>query len=296
MSSHQFGGRWTEEKLDRLRKYLIAYTTIFERNERASYLRTTFVDAFAGTGAYTMTRDANNVAATQITDVYDEEAQLFQKGSAQIAIEVEPAFDHYLFVEKKAAHIQELEKLRSQFPNKANQIDIVQGDANTVLQDWCRRTNWRTNRAVVFLDPYGMAVEWSTIEAIAHTQGADLWILLPLGQAVNRLLTRRGPPSGPWAERLTLFFGTEEWKEAFYRPRLQQSLFDTEETLEKGINLEGIGKYFVERLSTIFAQVAENPWPLRNSKNVPIYLLCFAAANPKGAPTAVKIAQHILRN
>jgi three-Cys-motif partner protein len=227
--------------------------------------------------------------------MYDEDAKLFQKGSAQIAIEVEPSFDQYLFIEKKAAHVQELEKLKTQFPNKADRIKIVQGDANTVLKDWCRWINRKADRAVVFLDPYGMAVEWSTIEAIAQTEVTDLWILFPLGQAVNRLLPKSGPPPKPWAERLTLFFGTDEWEQAFYRPPQQLSFLHTEETVEKGINLEGVGAYFVERLSTIFAKVADNPLPLRNSKNVPIYLLCFAAANPKGAPTAVRIAQDILK-
>ena len=292
MSSHQFGGRWTEDKLERLGKYLVAYTTIFKGNERAAFLRTTFVDAFAGTGTYTATKNINT--SVQVGDLYDEEATSFQKGSAQIAIEVEPSFDQFLFVEKKAAHVQELEKLRQRFPHKANRIHIVQGDANTVLQDWCHQTDWRKNRAVVFLDPYGMAVEWQTVEAIAQTQAADLWILFPLGQAVNRLLTRSGPPPAAWAERLTHFFGTDEWREAFYRPPQQPSFFDTEETREKGISLDGIGTYFVERLSTVFAKVADNPLPLRNSKNVPIYLLCFAAANPKKASTAVKIAQNIL--
>lgn len=33
---------------------------------------------------------------------------------------------------------------------------------------------------------------------------------------------------------------------------------------------------------------------MRNSKNVPLYLLCFAAGNPRGGPIAVKIAQDIL--
>ncbi len=33
---------------------------------------------------------------------------------------------------------------------------------------------------------------------------------------------------------------------------------------------------------------------LTNVRNNPIYLLCFAAGNPKGAPTALKIADHIL--
>ncbi len=294
MSSHQFGGRWTQEKLERVRKYLVAYTTIFKGNERAAFLQTTFVDAFAGTGTYSTTKDSNAALLAHQGEVYDEEAKSFQKGSAQIAIEIEPSFDQYLFVEKKTAHIQELEKLRTDFPSKANRIRIIQGDANAVLQDWCLKTDWRKNRAVVFLDPYGMAVEWRTVEAIAQTQAADLWLLFPLGQAVNRLLTKSGPPPEAWADRLTVFFGTDEWKEEFYRPRQQMSLFDTEETLEKGVTLEGTGAYFVKRLSTVFAKVADNPLPLRNSKNAPIYLLCFAAANPKGVPTAVKIAQHIL--
>ena len=108
MSSHQFGGRWTEEKLERLRKYLVAYMTIFKSNERASNLRTTFVDAFAGTGSFTMTNDGSDASLAHTLDIYDEEAQSFKKGSAQIAIEVEPAFDQYLFVEKKAARIHEL--------------------------------------------------------------------------------------------------------------------------------------------------------------------------------------------
>ncbi|MCI0387950.1 MAG: hypothetical protein MOB07_04160 [Acidobacteria bacterium] len=56
-----------------------------------------------------------------------------------------------------------------------------------------------------------------------------------------------------------------------------------------------IEQYFVERLKTVFAGVAENPLPLLNSHNNPLYLLCFASGNPKGAKTAIKIAQDILR-
>src|SRR5215813_12690002 len=59
-----------------------------------------------------------------------------------------------------------------------------------------------------------MEVAWVTIEAIAQTQAIDLWLLFPLGQAVNRLLTRHGPPEGLWAQRLTQMFGTEAWKDA----------------------------------------------------------------------------------
>jgi three-Cys-motif partner protein len=141
----------------------------------------------------------------------------------------------------------------------------------------------------------GMEVAWATIEAIAQTHAIDLWLLFPLGQAVNRLLTRHGPPEEPWAQRLTRIFGTEVWKEAFYRAPTQGRLFGAETALEKDADFDAIGAFFVQRLETVFAQVVKKPLPLCNTKNVPIYLLCFAAGNPTGAPTAVRIASHILR-
>ena len=48
----------------------------------------------------------------------------------------------------------------------------------------------------------------------------------------------------------------------------------------KRANSDGIGRFFVERLEQVFAGVSKNPLPLRNSKGVPLFLLCFAASNP----------------
>lgn len=63
----------------------------------------------------------------------------------------------------------------------------------------------------------------------------------------------------------------------------------------KDASFDAIGAYFLERLRTIFADVAPRAKPLLNSRNNPLYLLCFAAANPRGAPTAVRIADYLLR-
>lgn len=52
--------------------------------------------------------------------------------------------------------------------------------------------------------------------------------------------------------------------------------------------------YFNNRLKSVFPGVAE-PGVLRNSSNCPLYLLCFAAGNAKGAPIALKIANHLLK-
>jgi three-Cys-motif partner protein len=45
-TGQQFGGDWTEEKLDRVRKYLAAYATIMNKQK----FRFAYIDAFAGTG------------------------------------------------------------------------------------------------------------------------------------------------------------------------------------------------------------------------------------------------------
>lgn len=295
MAKHTFGGDWTTEKLERVRKYLCAYTTIFKQNPRAAYFTTIYVDAFAGTGERVKSVSGHESAKANVLEDGDADAEALLKGSARIALEVDPSFDRFLFIERNARRVKELEKLRTEFAGRAAAIDIEQGDANEVLRKWCQQTDWGRHRAVVFLDPYGMQLDWATIAAIATTKAIDVWVLFPLGMAVNRLLTKNEPPPQKWAEALTRFFGNEDWRQEFYPKKVERTLFGDEQTERKDASFERIGRFFLKRLNTVFTKVAPNPLILNNSKGVPIYLLCFAAGNPKGAPTAVKIAKDILK-
>lgn len=291
---HRFGGNWTEDKLNRLRKYLCAYTKIFAKNPRAQKLIPIYVDAFAGTGYRTKPQRLDDQTPL-FAELTEPEVEQFLKGSARLALEVEPPFQRYVFIERDPARAQELKTLRDASPEKADVIDIVEDDANRRLKQWCAETDWRKHRAVVFLDPYGMQVDWALIEALAKTQAIALWILFPLGVAVNRLLTRSSEPPESWAQALTRILGTEDWRTAFYSRTTEQTLFGQQEVVRKEADFVKIGNFFVQRLKTVFTDVAENPLPLQNSRNVPLYLLCFAAGNPKGAKTAIKIAQSILK-
>ena len=293
MAKHEFGGEWTAEKLERLQKYLCAYTVIFKKNPRAQYFTTIYVDAFAGAG-HRSDRPKPGATDDVLGHVGDPEVESFKKGSARIALEVEPPFDRFIFIERAAARVKELEALRKQFPTKADDVQIQQGDANSFLLGWCRETNWRKYRAVVFLDPYGMQADWETIKALAETKAIDMWLLFPLGMAVNRLLPRAGPPDKPWHDALTRIFGTEDWLAAFYPKVQKETLWGPETTQRKQAPLDDIARFFEDRLRTVFAGVAPNPLRLTNSTGMPIYLFCFAAGNPKGATTAVRIARHIL--
>jgi three-Cys-motif partner protein len=216
-------------------------------------------------------------------------------GSARIALRVKPRFTKYVFIEKDEDRFAELTSLRKEFPELASDIVLVNADANSYLKDLCEGRNWTRNRAVLFLDPFGMQVTWDTMKAIAKTQAIDLWILFPLGVAVNRLLKRDANISAAWQRRLDDFFGTQDWREIFYETKTELSLFGAEAKTEKVADFQSIGQFFVEQLKTIFAGVAENPLALHNSSNVPLYLLCFASGNERGAKTAVKIAKDILR-
>ena len=267
---------------------------IFSTNPRARYFKALYVDAFAGTG-FRKESLSGAVEGDSLFDIsLDLDVEALRKGSTHVALETKPPFAGYIFIEHDEARARELSSLRKQFPNIAPRIKIIPEDANAYLSRWCRETDWSKTRAVVFLDPFGMQVEWATIEAMAGTQGVDLWVLFPLGVGVNRLLLRQGPPEGAWAERLTRIFGTDSWGKVFYRESDQRKLFSETPDLIKDADFATISKFWVSRLQSVFADVARNPLPLRNSRNVPIYLLSFAAANPRGAKTAVRIAQDIL--
>lgn len=290
--AHRFGGAWTTEKLDVLAKYLTGYTTALEDTP----FRKGYIDAFAGTGYRDARRDESSGSSSQtllFPDLAEREPQALLDGSARLALKTVPRFDSYVFIERSPERCAQLEALKTEFPDLAKDIQVRQGDANAVIRGLCAK-DWTSHRAVLFLDPYGMQVEWATIEAIAATRAIDLWLLFPLGIGVNRLLTRSGEIPESWRRRLDLLLGTEGWYEEFYRVESEPTLFGGAEDRVVKATTETIGRYFNERLKSVFFDVAEEPRILLNSARCPLYLLCFAVGNARGAPIALRIANHLL--
>lgn len=290
-----FGGDWTETKLDALEQYLRAYATALSKKS----FRRLYVDAFAGTGYREQRANAPDAQPTMFTDELTElagtESQRFLDGSARIALRVTPPFHQFVFVEHNPRKVMELEKLKVEFPAQADAIDIRAGDANKTIRDLCQSWDKRGTRAVLFLDPFGMQAEWSTIQAVAQTGCIDTWILFPF--AANRLMTKspNDIPAG-WRSRLDKLFGTPGWEGRFYKERKRVDIFDGDMTvIEKKLTLQGLGAYYGERLATVFPIVAPNPRVLRSAGNRPLFQLFFAASNAgKGGEIALRIARHIL--
>ncbi len=285
-----FGGDWTQQKLDMLGKYLRAWAQVMKNQP----FERVYIDAFAGTGyreAEATTADSGFFAP----ELAEAEPQGFFEGSAQIALRVEPSFHQYVFIEKTAKRFAELLTLKDKFPALADHILFHRDDSNLVLQNLCQRWS-RNQRGVLFLDPFGMQVDWTTLEAVAATKAIDVWILFPTGMGVNRMLLRSGKIPDSWRGRLDRVFGTEDWQERFYRKSHIKTLFEHDSRLVKTATFNTIGEYYQERLGTIFADVASNPKVLSNHHGTPLFLLCFAVGNPspKAIAAARRIAHHIL--
>jgi three-Cys-motif partner protein len=286
-----FGGQWTQQKLELLSKYLRQYMKIFKSNSKAQFFETNYVDAFAGTG---------EIPRPELNGLFREDMELlqaeegFRKGSVRRALEVNPPFNHYIFIEKDSKKCEELKALAKNFPDR--DIAVLNEDANTALLKWCEELDTKHQRAVVFLDPFGASVEWKVIEAIAETSAIDLWILFPYS-AISRMLVNDRMPPKSWAEKLTRIFGNAEWEKEFYSTSSWKSLITDEpvERVYRTADQEQITEFFVERLKQKFVEVA-SPGFLFNSKGSLLFVLLFAAGNSKGANAGLNIANHLLQD
>lgn len=289
-AEHRFGGDWTTKKLHVLGGYLSGYTTALSKQN----FRKAYIDAFAGTGYRTPPKGRHSGEPLLFPDLAEAGPQELLDGSARLALQTAPRFDRYIFIEQNARRCENLDALKTEFPHLASDMRVEKAEANAALREICRKT-WSRHRAVVFLDPYGMQVEWGTIAAIAETKAIDLWILFPLGMGVNRMLTRDGDIPPGWRQSLDSLFGTTEWYDEFYKVVRQPSLLGGEEEQVVKASTETIGRYFNERLKSVFAGVSEQPAVLRNSRHSPLYLLCFAVGNERGKKIALRIADHLLK-
>lgn len=292
--SSSWGGAWTEEKLNAFEKYVNAYLTIMNKYRGQYDWKLIYFDGFAGSGS--RNEDTTSEDNQLMIDLIDEhqitaEELTPYKGAAERVLNIaQDGFDFYYFIDKDAASSSQLqEKLK---PNqKDKRLEFRHSDANTEvskLADAMRKNS--KLKALVLLDPFGMQVDWSSIEKLKGTS-TDLWILIPTGVIVNRLLDRKCKLTH--IEKLTSFFGKDEafLKNYFYDTRQENTLFGETEVVEKVQEpIRMIANLYIQQMKTIFKYVTEEPLVLYNTRNTPIFHFACASNNE----SAVKIAHEII--
>jgi three-Cys-motif partner protein len=265
--THTFGGKWTEGKLQVLKKYLDFYVVAL----KAQRFELVYVDSFAGTGRCRVRAESGH----KIID-----------GSAKIALDCE-GFNSYHFIESNRHHQIELEQLLAAHP-RGHLAKLACGSAADLLWPIIRYRDWSRTRGVLFLDPYGLQCTWQMVREVARTRALDVFFLVSLsGLYRNAAIDRRAVDEGK-ARVLTEFLGTRDWLDAVY-VREQGDLFG-DPLVTRAPGFAGILQFTTDRLRTEFPYVSE-PRLLGQANGAPLFALYFAVANP--APQAVALARRV---
>lgn len=278
--THDFGGVWTRIKLEALEKYLVAFNTALSKQNFSRL----YIDAFAGTGRCSIKVDGEKKSID---------------GSARRALAVNPSFHKYCFIELSTKKLAALNALGSEYPGKA--IEVIQNDANTALKTLCASHQWNDERAVLFLDPFGMHVEWSTLQAIASTRAIDVWYLFPYAGLYRQAAKNADALDSGKEASLTRILGTDGWRQAFYAQNRQVDMFGGSSGDVRETDHRQMLAFVSYRLKELFPAVTEpkvlfQGGDAKNPSGAPLFALYFAASNPtpKAYGLAMKIAKNIL--
>jgi three-Cys-motif partner protein len=284
MVKHEFGGDHTELKLDVIRAYLDFYCNALKNKN----FETWYIDGFAGTGFRQEVKQTGGLLDGE--PIALEERTLL--GSASIALATTPPFDHYHFVEAHGPRRQALKKM-CENAGHANAV-VHDGDANLRIAEllqsalWTNSRTGRRQRAVVFLDPYGMGVRWQTLELLANSQRADIWYLLNL-KAIHQQMAKDSKAIDPGKfAALSDIFGTTDWRSEFYVSRpTQGALFGPVEDSDARVgSREDVSKFVRKRLNTLYSYVSE-PLPLTVG-TIDRYFELYCLSNSK-SDTAISL-------
>lgn len=258
-------GPWSREKLELLREYLAAYTSILRAPKNQRWCRAChYVDAFAGS----------------VRPLAKEDYQ-FVDGSPLLALKNNPPFDSFTFIDKDAARIREcVEPLRKEFPLAASRMETHIGDCNDILLDTVLpRFSGRScpERGFIFLDPYGTELSWETVSAVGKSEVYDILVNFSVMGIYRQLGTR--PPTAANRDRINRMMGDESWFAEAYQPSRQLMLLES-----MAVPLERQGEKLAERLVELYRQRLTKSFGhvsraviMRNSNGGPLYALILAS-------------------
>ena len=263
-------GYWSEIKLEILRKYAVAFTTIISAQTRKGIaLHPVYIDGFAGAG--------ENISKTTGDTV---------PGSPKIALEIVPPFSAYHLVDLNQRRADNLREISA---GRAN-VHVHTGDCNQVLiRDvfpLVRHDQYR--RGLCLLDPYGLHLDWEVIRTAAETRAIEIFLNFPVAD-MNRNVFWQNPEgvNPDDVARMTAFWGDDSWQPVAYTsmPTLFGGVVET-----KTADNRMIAEAYRKRLKEVAGfQYVPEPIPMRNMKNVIVYYLFFASPNATGGKIVKEI-------
>ena len=258
---------WSEVKLDIIRDYASEYSKILSKQTQIDH---SYIEGFAGAGIHISKSSGKNIS-----------------GSPVNALNINPPFKKYYFIDLKQSRTKNLELLAKGNPN----VFVYQGNCNEILlQEVFPKVEYKNfQRALCVLDPYGLHLDWNVIEKAGKMKSIEIFLNFPIMDMNQNILWHQPEIVTPQQiERMNDYWGDESWRTAVYQK--DQNLFNLDWLKKEPESNEKIATAFQERLKRVagFSYVPD-PIPMRNSKGATVYYLFFASQNPVGG----KIVKHI---
>jgi three-Cys-motif partner protein len=259
-------GVWSEVKLEIIREYASAYTRIMnaQRRDKIHSLAWIYIDAYAGPG-YHISKASGELV----------------EGSPLIALNTEPAFHEYHFIDADLGRAQQLKRLAKGRPD----VFVYGGDCNEVLLDHVfPRARYREyRRALCLLDPYNIDLRWEVLEAAGKSDSIEIFVNLMI-MDINRNALRKNPDKSLDSKKaqLTRLWGDETWLDVGYDK--EPNLFGNIESQK--VSNDVFAEAFRQRLQKKAGfKFVPRPMPMKNKTGTVIYYLYFAS--PKEVATGV---------
>lgn len=247
---------WSQIKLDLVQKYAAAYSRIINALKQPSFAPV-FIDGISIPAVH-MSRGPNTYVA----------------GSPVNVLLIMPEFYRYYLIDIRAEKTSALQQMVAGNPK----VTVFPGNCNEALSNKVfPHVQWNQyRRGLCLLDPYGLHLNWSTLEAAGKLKTLDVVFSLPVADINGNALWRN--PAGmnrPDLEQLTRFWGDDSWSGGS-----TDSSKDSPGRPSK-TNADAIAAAFRTRLQTVagFKHVSE-PLPMRGSKGTLSYYLFSAGQKP----------------
>jgi three-Cys-motif partner protein len=199
---------------------------------------------------------------------------------------IKPPFTGYHMIDADAGKAAAMQLACSQQPGAVAHC----GDANALLPPIMRRMRHdQYRRALCFLDPYKILLDWNVLVEAARMKTIETFIHFPTGDIQRNVLRHDQSTVDPTdIARMNLMWGEDSWRKAAFVN--EPDLFGDREVKAP---IDSLLSAFADRLRKVagFAHVSK-PLPMRNKTNAIIYHLIFATRNATG----LRIANHILKD
>jgi three-Cys-motif partner protein len=247
-----------------LSEYAVRYSMVMNGRKREWLQAYYYIDAFAGPG----------IALHK----GDQRVSSFLQGSPMRVLQIEPRFDYCWFIDKNPRRADVLNRILSETNTDDSRYRIEVGEANAKISNLVGNLNSQ-ERALVFLDPYGLQVEWRTVEALAASRRVDVLINFSLMGILRNLRRVRGP-SIQFRQLMAKVLRSTDWIEEVYA---QQATLEGDTVDVRGeIGSAELAEHYQADLKKVFASVSE-PAIMTNSRGGAIYALIFASQNTGAA-------------